>query len=116
MCLVLLVLVPDIVGLSGKIVVVVVPAMVLLGRPRLRRAFSIVDFLTIVFGVFFVVFLEAVIFVARFGGLADLSGEGAFFGEAAFFGEGVLSISMPLDFLGDLGGMISWEKMLGFDW
>jgi hypothetical protein len=104
MYLVLLVLVPDVVGLSGKIVVVVVLAMVLLGRPRLRRAFSIVDFLTMAFGVFFVGFLEAVIFVARFGGLADLSG------------EGVLSISMPLDFLGDLGGMISWEKMLGFAW
>lgn len=92
MCLVLLVLVPDVVGLSGKIVVVVVSVTVLLGRPRLRLAFSVVDFLTIVFGVFFVVALEAVIFVARFGGLADLSGEGAFFGVAAFFGEDVISI------------------------
>jgi hypothetical protein len=60
---------------------VAVSVTVLLARPRLRLAFSVVDCLIIVFGVFFVVILEAALLVARFGGLADLDGEIVFFGE-----------------------------------
>ena len=106
MCLALLVLGPDLLGILegfqslmtvrdalGSFVAVSAILFASLPLPRLMPASFVVDFLAIVFGVFLAVFLEAGRFVGRFIGLTDAAGEYGFRDDG--WGSSMVTFSSP---------------------